>query len=91
VLTLHPVILLTLIDGNIKPQRTRHSSQYYVRIKVNEEIQTESTMRESLEPVWNEPFLLKDYDFPFINVSLIHKSKGLRDYAIGMGRLSASK
>jgi hypothetical protein len=35
ILTLHPVILLTLIDGNIKPQRNRHSVQYFVRIRVN--------------------------------------------------------
>jgi hypothetical protein len=90
VLTLHPVVLLTLIDGNIKPQRNRHSLQYYVRIRINEESNAESEVREGNEPVWNEPFLLKDYDFPFIQVSLMHKSKGLRDYPIGAGKLSAS-
>jgi len=36
ILTLHPVVLVTLIDGNIKPQRNRHSLQFYVTIKVNE-------------------------------------------------------
>lgn len=36
ILTLHPVIMVTLIDGNIKSQRTRHSLQYYVKIRVNE-------------------------------------------------------
>ena len=35
ILTLHPVIMVTLIDGNIKPQRNRHNQQHYVTIKIN--------------------------------------------------------
>lgn len=48
VLTLHPVIMVTLIDGNIKPIRTRHSQQHYVRIKVNEESQVDSVVKEGM-------------------------------------------
>ena len=47
-------------------------------------------MKEGLDIVWNQPFLLKDYDFPFIFVQLMHKTKGLRDYALGGGKFSAS-
>jgi hypothetical protein len=90
ILTLHPVIMVTLIDASIKPQRTRHSLQHYVRIRINEDNLVNSTAKEGLELVWNQPFLLKDYDFPFICVNLMHKSKGLRDYALGGGRFSAS-
>jgi hypothetical protein len=90
ILTLHPVIMVTLIDGNIKPQRTRQSLQFFVKIRINEDGNVDSTVKESLEPQWNEPFLLKDYDFPFIHVLLMHKSKGLRDYSIGGGKFSAS-
>ena len=82
--------MVTLIDGNIKPQRNRHSTQFYVRIKVNEEGMVDSGVKEGLEPIWNQPFLLKDYDFPFLRVQLMHKSKGLRDYSVGEGRFTVS-
>lgn len=42
ILTLHPVIMVTLIDASIKPQRTRHSLQHYVKIKINEENSVDS-------------------------------------------------
>jgi hypothetical protein len=45
VLTLHPVMMVTLIDGNIKPQRTRHSNQYFVRIQVNENFNIASSTK----------------------------------------------
>ena len=89
-MTLHPVILVTLIDANVKMQRNRHSLQHYVRIKINEESLVDSTVKEGLDIIWNQPFLLKDYDFPFIFVQLMHKTKGLRDYALGGGKFSAS-
>ena len=90
ILTLHPVIMVTLIDANIKPHRTRHSQQHYVKIKINDDSLVDSVVKEGLDLVWNQPFLLKDYDFPFINVQLMHKTKGLRDYALGGGKFSAS-
>lgn len=48
ILTLHPVIMVTLIDGNIKPQRNRHSLQHYVKIRVNDERSVASSVKESL-------------------------------------------
>ena len=48
ILTLHPVIMVTLIDANIKQQRTRHSLQHYVRIKINDESLVDSTVKEGL-------------------------------------------
>jgi hypothetical protein len=36
ILTLHPVIMVTLIDANIRPQRNRHSQQFYVKIRIND-------------------------------------------------------
>ncbi len=35
ILTLQPVLLLHLFDGNIKPQRNRHCTDYYVQIYKN--------------------------------------------------------
>jgi hypothetical protein len=90
VLTLHPVILVTLIDANIKPQRNRHSQNFYVKILINSDKSANSTVKECLEPVWNQQFLLKDYDFPFIKVDLMHKSKGLKDNKLGGGKFAVS-
>ena len=34
---MRPVIKLTVIDGNIKPQRNRHCTNFYVRLNYNKE------------------------------------------------------
>jgi hypothetical protein len=83
----HPVILIYLIDGNIKPLRIRHNIDFYVRIHKNGQEWVDSDGVVGLRPVWQRQYLIRDYDFPFLNVELMNKSKGLRDRAIGEGRL----
>jgi hypothetical protein len=54
-----------------------------VQICKNIDNSVSSQAVNSLEPVWNRKFLLKDYDFPFLKINLMNKSKGLRDQIIG--------
>ena len=78
---------MTVIDGKIKPQRNRHRLDFYVRIHYNQEQFIDTPIDHSLEPIWEQGYLLKGYDFPFFFLDLMNQSKGLRDYSIGRGRL----
>lgn len=71
VLTVRPIIKLTVIDGTIKPQQTRHNTNFYVKVNYNltENLNLRTRVsQKSFEPVWNEDFLLLGYTFPFFVV-----------------------
>ena len=90
VLITHPVLLLHLLDGIIRPQRTRHNTEFYVKIHVNSDsfIESNSIDSQDYKPLWNRQFLLKNYDFPSLRIELVNKSKGLRDKIMGEGKLT---
>lgn len=89
ILITHPVIILHLFDGAVRPQRTKHNTEFYVRIQFNSEkyLDSHSIDAYDYKPVWNRQYLIKNYDFPTIKINLFNKSKGLRDKSLGEGKL----
>lgn len=94
IMTVRPVIMLTVVDGNIKPQRSRHCLNFYVNINYdfeNKLFLSSKLSMNSLQPVWNDPFLIYGYKFPFFTLDVMSQSKGLKDYSIGDGRIQVTR
>lgn len=105
IMSVRPVIKLTIIDGRFKPRRNRHRIDFYVKLNYNMELAlsmstlvkhmnanpNKDDIHHTLEVVWNQEFLISGYSFPFFSLDVMNKTKGLRDLSIAAGKFPVTK